>query len=70
MKLDYDSDVDVLYVRLTSSQISESDEVQPGFIVDYDEGGTVVGFEVLHASRKVENLPTVELSNLKSLAPA
>ena len=66
MKVSYDSEVDVLRIRFTSAAIEESDEVQPGFIVDYDAAGTVVGLEVLHASMSIENLPTLEVANMRA----
>ena len=66
MKVSYDSEVDVLRIRLTSSEIEESDEVEPGFIVDLDKSGKVVGIEVLNASHSVENLPTLEVANMRA----
>jgi uncharacterized protein YuzE len=42
-------------IWLRESEIEESDEVGPGVIADFDVAGEVVGFEVLDASRVVEN---------------
>ncbi len=64
MTVEYDPDVDVLRILLSKNDIEESDEVEPGFIVDYDSAGAVVGLEVLHASHKVESLQTVEVRNM------
>ena len=50
VKINYDAQVDVLRIRLADTPIEESDEVQPGLIVDYDEGGNIVGLEILDAS--------------------
>lgn len=52
MKIEYDPEVDALYVRLTESTIIESEQVQPGIILDFDEAGKVVGVEVLNASKR------------------
>ena len=52
MKIDYDPEVDALYVRLGESAIEESEEVQPGIILDFDAAGNVVGVEVLRASQR------------------
>ena len=38
---------DALYFRLTDAAIFESEEVQPGVILDFDEQGRVVGVEML-----------------------
>lgn len=51
MKIEYDPTVDALYVRLGENKIVESEEVQPGVILDFDESGNVVGVEILSASK-------------------
>ena len=57
MKFDYDPKVDALYLRLNESEIVESEEVQPGIILDFDASGTVVGVEVLRASQRTNPQP-------------
>ena len=57
MKFDYDPKVDALYVRLNEADIAESEEVQPGIILDFDASGTVVGVEVLRASQRAAPEP-------------
>jgi uncharacterized protein YuzE len=52
MRIQYDPDVDALYVRLSDSKIIESEEVQPGIVLDFDEAGQVVGVEVLNVSKR------------------
>lgn len=56
MKIDYDPATDALYVRLSDQPIIESEQVKPGIVLDYDEGGNVVGIEVLSASKN-DNAP-------------
>ncbi|MDD2742664.1 MAG: DUF2283 domain-containing protein [Rhodocyclaceae bacterium] len=51
MKIEYDPVVDALYVRLNEQRIIESEQIKPGFVLDYDETGNVVGIEVLAASK-------------------
>lgn len=57
MKFDYDPKVDALYLRLNEAEIVESEEVQPGIILDFDASGTVVGVEVLRASQRTNPQP-------------
>ncbi|MCX6028525.1 MAG: DUF2283 domain-containing protein [Chloroflexi bacterium] len=45
---------DALYFRLTDAAIFESEEVQPGVILDFDEKGRVVGVEMLALSTRTE----------------
>lgn len=52
MRFDYDPEVDALYLRQAESKVLESEEVQPGIILDFDESGNVVGVEVLNASKR------------------
>ena len=54
MKLKVDTEADALYFRLSDSPIVESEEVEPGVILDFDEAGKVVGFELLNLSARTE----------------
>ena len=55
MKVTYNSQVDVLRILFRDAPIQESDENNPGVILDYDKDGNLVGLEVLNASQRVEN---------------
>ncbi len=61
MRLRIDQQNDALYLRLDESEIAESEEVQPGVILDYDAQGRVIGIELLDLSKRVSS------ENLKSL---
>jgi uncharacterized protein YuzE len=50
MRVTYSEKDDGLYVRIDESPILESEEVQPGLIVDFNETGQVIGIE-LHGVR-------------------
>jgi uncharacterized protein YuzE len=54
MKLKIDRENDALYFRLTDDAIFESEEVQPGVILDFDEDGRVIGVEMLALSTRTE----------------
>jgi len=56
MKIEFDPAADALYVRLSDQTILESEEVQPGVILDFDVSGKVVGVEILSVSKR-ENKP-------------
>jgi len=53
MKLKIDEQSDALYLRLNEDAIVESEEVQPGVILDFDAQGRVVGVELLHVRDRV-----------------
>jgi len=54
MKLKVDKENDALYFRLDESEIVESEEVQPGVILDFDAKGHVVGIEILQLSTRTQ----------------
>ncbi|XWK88725.1 MAG: DUF2283 domain-containing protein [Phormidium sp.] len=60
MKIIYHPNVDVMRIIFNNSQIEESDEEKPGFIVDYDKEGNIVGLEILDASKQMDNPRSVE----------
>lgn len=55
MKVQYDPETDTLTIRLRDERIKESEEVRPGVVADYGYDGGVVRFEVLRASKVVQN---------------
>ncbi|NCQ19603.1 MAG: hypothetical protein COZ80_00865 [Ignavibacteria bacterium CG_4_8_14_3_um_filter_37_9] len=71
MKLNYYPETDSLYIDLSEKKSVESKEVADGIIVDFDEKGAVVGFDIDHAS-KVVNLQKLESDSMpvKSFAIA
>lgn len=52
MKLTVDQKADALHFRLVDVPVSESDEISPGVIVDYDESNQVIGIEILGLSKR------------------
>jgi uncharacterized protein YuzE len=54
MRLKIDKENDTLYLRLNEDEIIESEEVQPGVILDFDKNGKVVGIEILALSTRAE----------------
>ena len=54
MKIKYDKEVDVLYIRLSEEKVKESDESKPGIIIDYSDNNNIVGIEILGASKKMQ----------------
>jgi uncharacterized protein YuzE len=60
MKITYDPEVDVLRILFSNAPIEESDEDEPGMILDYDKDGNIVGLEILDTSKRMENPRAVE----------
>ena len=62
MKICYDQETDTLVITLKDARVKESDEVRPGVIADFGYDGGVVRFEILEASKRVEDPLRVTLA--------
>lgn len=63
MVFEYHPDTDMLIIRLTEGTSSESAEIAPGVVLDFDEESRVIAIEIEDASRTV-NLTALELRSL------
>ena len=54
MKLHYYPETDSLYIELKSTPGAEAREIVAGLVVDLDANGEVVGFDIDHASRRLD----------------
>jgi len=65
MKVTYDIETDCVYIKFQTKKIGESNADKNGNIfIDYAADGTVVGIEILNASKKM-SLP-VELDYISA----
>ncbi len=66
MRLKIDKQSDALYLRLDETEIVDSEEVQPGVILDFDKDNLVVGIEILNLSTRIpkEKLNLVQLETV------
>ncbi|MEI6986522.1 MAG: DUF2283 domain-containing protein [Rhodospirillaceae bacterium] len=62
MKVRFDEQADAFYIRLDDARIEESDEVSPGFTLDFDADNRVIGIEL---SQVLARLPTVRLKQMQ-----
>lgn len=56
MKVIYDKETDALSIILRDGKIAESEEAQPGLILDYDKAGGLLSLEILDASRHLHGI--------------
>ena len=54
MKLNYFKETDSLYIDLSSKTSTQSIEISPGVVVDYDATNNVVGIDIDNASKKLD----------------
>jgi uncharacterized protein YuzE len=69
MKLRYYPETDSLYIELNGAPGAEAREIVEGLVVDLDANGDVVGFDIEHASRKLD-LSKVETIALPKVSAA
>ena len=60
----------MMYVAFREKASTDSQEVSPGLVVDYDEDGNVVGIEVEDASQRADlsSLQAFSIPDLKTPA--
>jgi len=63
MVFEYYPDTDMLYIRLVDGISTESEEVAPGVVLDFDEHNRIIGVEIEDASRFID-LSRLELRAL------
>ena len=59
MKIKYDEEANVIYVRFKEGKIAESDEIKEGLIIDYDSEGNPIAIEILNAKDILSEKPEI-----------
>ncbi len=52
MKIEYDKEVDALYIRIQEKKVSRTKEIEEGVNIDFDSEGRVIGLEIIGATEK------------------
>ena len=63
MIFEYYPNTDMLYIKLAPGVSTESEEVAPGIVLDFDENDRVIGIEIEDASTYID-LSRLDLSAL------
>ena len=63
MPLEYYPASDMLYIKLTDGASTESEEIAPGVVLDFDASNRVLGIEIEDASKFID-LSRLELRAL------
>jgi uncharacterized protein YuzE len=62
VKVHVDAAADAVYIILSDADVLESEEVQPGIILDFDQHSQVVAIEILRVKQRV---PLADLKRLQ-----
>jgi uncharacterized protein YuzE len=52
MKIEYDSEVDALYISIQEKEVSHTKELEEGVNLDLDESNRIIGLEIIGASER------------------
>ncbi|MBI4715603.1 MAG: DUF2283 domain-containing protein [Nitrospirae bacterium] len=66
MKIEYDKEVDALYIRIQEKKVSHTREIEEGVNLDIDEEGKVIGLEIIGATERyrLEDIFNISTENL------
>ena len=54
MKIEYDNEVDALYIHIQDKEVFRTQEIEEGVNVDMDEKGAVIGLEIIGAAERYD----------------
>ena len=66
MKIEYDSEVDALYIQFQPGKVKLSKKILEGIVLDIAKDGRIFGLEILDASRRI---PLSQLSRVNANLP-
>ena len=52
MKIEYDKEVDSLYIRIQEKEVSHTKELEEGINLDMDDEGKIIGLEIIGATER------------------
>ena len=65
MRYDYDDQGDALFIRFREGDYEESEEIYPGFVIDFDTSGRPIALDIYYDASKF-----VDIAALKRNVPA
>lgn len=70
MKLEYDSERDLFYIRFTSKskKVNRTETIVPGVFADFDVNNRLIGIELLDASEFIDKKLELDIDQFKKIA--
>jgi len=62
MKIEYDKEVDALYIRIQEKRVAHTKEIEEGINLDFDADGKVIGLEIIGATERYSREDIFNLS--------
>lgn len=63
MKIEYDKEIDALYIRIQEKYVAKTQEIEEGINIDLDEEGKLIGIEIIGAK---ERYPLKDIFNIST----
>lgn len=68
MRIEYDKEVDALYIRLKEKKVARTRELEDGLNIDLDEEGKLIGLEILDATQRYSKAEIFNLTTENLIA--
>jgi uncharacterized protein YuzE len=62
MKIEYDKEVDALYIRIQEKKVFKTKEIAEGVNIDLDESGKLIGLEIIGATERYSQADILNFS--------
>jgi uncharacterized protein YuzE len=66
MKIEYDREVDAIYIRIQEKEVARTKEIEEGINLDMDDEDKIIGLEIIGATERYspKDLFTLSTENL------
>lgn len=66
MRIEYDREVDALYIRIQEKEVSQTKELEEGVNLDIDNEGKIIGLEIIGATERYgqKDIFNISMENL------
>ena len=66
MKIEYDKEVDAVYIRIQEKEVAHTKEIEEGINLDFDNEGKIIGLEIIGATERynLKDIFNVSMENL------
>ena len=66
MKIEYDKEVDAIYIRIQEKEVARTKEIEEGINLDLDNEGKIIGLEIIGATERynLKDIFNVSMENL------
>ncbi len=62
MKIEYDNEVDALYIRIQEKKVYRTKELEEGINIDLDEKNRIIGLEIIGAKERYKQKDIFNIS--------